>query len=237
MNYQEAEINKFDAVAPQWWDTNGPLKTLHQINPIRIKFILNNLDTTNLNNLNILDIGCGGGILSESLAALGANVTAIDLSTEAITVARLHAKSNNISNIAYSVTSIEDFVQSNPSLAATFDVITCMELLEHVPDPQAIIFNIKKLLKPNGFVFLSTLNRNPKSYLLSIIFAEYILNWLPRGTHEYNKFIKPSELSDFLRENNLKLNNLSGITYSLLEQKFVATTDIDVNYMACATYD
>lgn len=235
MNYQPEEVEKFDNLANQWWDIKGPLQTLHQVNPIRIKFILDNLNKTNLSNLNILDVGCGGGILSEGLANLGANVTGIDLSTQAISAAKSHSNLNPAtSNINYAVISIEDFASSQQNLGH-FDVITCMELLEHVPDPQAIINNIKKLLKPNGTVFLSTLNKNLKSYILSIVFAEYILNWIPKGTHEYNKFIKPSTMAEFLRANDLNITKLQGITYSLFGNKFVATSDIDVNYMVCAS--
>jgi len=234
-NYTQSELDKFNFIAPNWWDENGPLKTLHQVNPIRIKFILENLNKTNLENLNILDVGCGGGILSESLAKLGANVTGIDLSPDAIETAKNHAQTANPKlNINYDLISIENFANNKNNLNK-FDVITCMELLEHVPDPAAILFNIKKLLTPNGIVFLSTLNRNPKSYLLAIVAAEYILNWIPRGTHEYKKFIKPSEMAELLRQNNLKINKLAGITYSLLNTKFVITDDIDVNYMLCAS--
>lgn len=242
MNYTEAEVNKFNNVAPQWWDEDGPLKTLHQVNPIRLKFITNNvkqyLKKDSFKTLKILDVGCGGGILSESLAKLGADVTGIDLSSNAIEVAKLHILSENNNNntqlnINYLETSIEDFA-IHTHRDNQFDIITCMELLEHVPDPSSIINNICKLLKPNGLVFLSTLNRNPKSYLLSIALAEYILNWLPKGTHEYNKFIKPSEMAHLLRQSNLKINSLSGITYSLFTQSFMQTSNIDVNYMVCA---
>jgi 2-polyprenyl-6-hydroxyphenyl methylase/3-demethylubiquinone-9 3-methyltransferase len=239
-NYTQSELDKFNTIAPNWWDENGPLKTLHQVNPIRIKFILENLNQENLNknnleNLNILDVGCGGGILSEGLAKLGAKVTGIDLSPNAIETAKKHAQPVNPQlNIDYKLVSIEDFANDKNNLNK-FDVITCMELLEHVPDPAAILFNIKKLLNPNGLVFLSTLNRNPKSYLLAIVAAEYILNWIPRGTHEYKKFIKPSEMAKLLRQNNLNINKLAGITYSLLNTKFVITDDIDVNYMLCAS--
>ncbi len=235
MNYQPEEIEKFDSFAQEWWDEKGPLQTLHQVNPIRIKFILDNLKSTNLNNLNVLDVGCGGGILSEALAHLNAKVSGIDLSSQAIAAAKVHASKSNFTHpLDYNVISIEDFA-GNPQNCQKFDVITCMELLEHVPDPSAIIYNIKKLLKPGGTVFLSTLNKNLKSYVLSIVFAEYILNWIPRGTHEYNKFIKPSYMAQMLRDNDLNITNLLGITYSIFNNKFVATKNTDVNYMACAS--
>lgn len=244
-NFSKEELDKFDKMAPRWWDLNGPMKPLHQVNPLRLEFIKTNLKNklNNLSNLEILDIGCGGGILSESMAIdpdlSNSTITGIDLSENAINIAKLHleeTKTNNINpgsiNLKYYVSSVEDFLENNPE--QKFDVITCLELLEHVPDPGSIINSIKKLLKPNGTVFLSTLNRNLKSYTLAILGAEYILNLIPKGTHEYNKFIKPSELASLLRNNNLKLNNISGITYNIFNQKFNLSKDTDVNYIICA---
>lgn len=232
-NYSQEEINKFNQMAPNWWDLEGPMKPLHQINPIRIKYILDHAQ--NISNLNILDIGCGGGILSESLAKLGANVSGIDLSEDAINIAKLHAASNPETaslKLNYQKISIEDFLlHSTQHQQPLFDIITCLELIEHVPDPKSLISNLKKLLKPNGKLFISTLNRNLKSYLLAIVGAEYILNWIPKGTHEYNKFIKPSELAAMLREYNLKINDIKGITYNLFFRDFKLSTDTDVNYI------
>ena len=238
-NFSPEEIDKFNKMAPSWWDENGPMKPLHQINPIRVKYILDNLNSTNLQSYTILDIGCGGGILSESLAKLDASVTGIDMSHDAINVAKLHAISSSEHkklNLEYYVTSLEEFWQKKSvtnSDTQLYDVITCLEMLEHVPDPESIVIHMKKLLKPGGKIFISTLNRNLKSYLLAIVGAEYVLNWLPRGTHEYNKFIKPSELAQILRRHNFKMANISGIVYNIFTRDFKLSKDIDVNYIAC----
>ncbi len=226
-NFSQDEINKFNKIAPHWWDINGPMKPLHQINPIRTKFILDSLKLPNLNSLEILDIGCGGGILSEALAKLGGNITGIDMSQEAINVAKLHADVSL--NLEYHSISIEDFCSNNNT--KKYDVITCLELLEHVPDPKDFIKNIRFLLKPGGKIFISTLNRNLKSYLMAIVGAEYILNWIPRGTHEYSKFIKPSELAKILRRYDLKIKTLKGISYSIFSRDFYLSDDTDVNYI------
>lgn len=233
-NFSEEEIAKFNKMAPQWWDVNGPMKPLHQINPVRTKFILENLNKQNLDNYKILDIGCGGGILSESLAKLGGNITGIDMSADAINVAKLHsAELRNSYNLTYLNISIEDFLADHQSgNSEKYDVITCLELLEHVPHPEEMVANIKKLLKPGGALFVSTLNRNLKSYLLAIVGAEYVLNWIPRGTHEYSKFIKPSELAAILRNHDLKINTIKGITYNIFSRSFNLSSDTDVNYIA-----
>lgn len=233
MNHQQEEINKFDNMAPRWWDENGPLKTLHQVNPLRLNFILDNLNKRDLNSVNVLDVGCGGGILAESLAKLGANVTGIDLAIDAITVAKLHSaeQKEQKMQLDYLVTSIEDHTKNS---SIKYDVITCMELLEHVPSPESIIYHIRQLLKPGGKIFLSTLNRNMKAYLLAIVGAEYVLNWIPTGIHEYQKFIKPSELASILRNHHFNLQQITGITYSIFKKKFMLSKDIDVNYMVCA---
>lgn len=233
-NFSQAEVDKFNQMAPEWWDENGPMKPLHRVNSIRINFILDNLNTKNLDNLDILDIGCGGGILSEALAKNGGNVTGIDMSKDAIDVAKMHAEltqaSNDVKlNLNYIYTSIEDFCTQNPN--TKFDVITCLELLEHVPNPENFITHVVKLLKPSGQLFISTLNRNLKSYALAIIGAEYVLNWIPKGTHEYNKFIKPSELATILRKHDVKMNTIKGISFNPFRNQFYLSDDTDVNYI------
>lgn len=226
-NRDPNEISKFDKMASQWWDKEGPCKPLHELNPLRLSFIEQHAD---LNGKAILDVGCGGGILSESLAIKGGNVTAIDLSKEAISVAKLHALDTGLT-INYQHTSIEDFAKHHTQ---AFDIVTCMELLEHVPSPARFIQSVTEILKPGGQIFLSTLNRNPKSYLYSIIGAEYILKLLPRGTHDYEKFIKPSELSEMCREAGLDIQTLRGLNYSPLKKRFSLSTDTSVNYLAYA---
>lgn len=233
-NYSQEEIDKFNQIAPNWWDLNGPMKPLHKINPVRVKFIQDSLNLNNLNTLKVLDIGCGGGILTEELAKLGGDVTGIDMSPEAINVAKLHAElelNNNSNNykINYENTSIEDFYENNKN--TKYDVITCLELLEHVPDPEKFIEYILKLLKPDGKLFISTLNRNLKSYLLGIVAAEYLLGWVPKGTHEHSKFIKPSELASILRKHNKNISSLKGISFNIFSSDFYLSDDTDVNYI------
>lgn len=221
-NANPDEINKFDALADDWWDPNGPMKPLHQINPIRSAFIHEHAP---LNNMRVLDVGCGAGLLSEAMHALGAKVTGIDLSEQAITMAKAHAESQAI-NIDYRVAAIEDIEES-------FDIITCMEMIEHVPEPEKIISDCATLLVPQGRLFLSTLNRNIKSYLMSIVGAEYVLRMLPIGTHDYHQFIKPSELARMCRHANLQHVAMKGISYSALKSTFSLSDDVSVNYMAC----
>ena len=223
-NVNPDEIEKFGSMASRWWDLDGEFKTLHQINPLRLQLIDK---TISLKGKKILDVGCGGGILSEAMAAKGADVTAIDLAKELIDVAELHSLDTG-AQVNYQLISVEDLAQQQ---AASFDTVTCMEMLEHVPDPAAIIQACSQLVKPGGYVFLSTLNRNPKSYLLSIIGAEYILGMLPRGTHDYASFIKPSELAAWCREAKLELMDSRGIEYNLLNKSFSMTQDISVNYI------
>lgn len=230
-NFNKEEVKKFDDLAHSWWDANGPLKTLHQINPLRVKFIK---DNTDIKNKKILDIGCGAGILSVELAKQGANVTGIDLAKQAIMTAKLHVldkhKDDNL-NIDFQNIALDKLVETSD---AKFDIITCMEMLEHVPYPNQIIADASKLLNDNGIIFLSTLNRNLISYLKSIVGAEYILKMLPINTHDYNKFIKPSELASMLRDNNFKLEKQIGIEYNIFKNEFYLTNDIDVNYIIYA---
>jgi 2-polyprenyl-6-hydroxyphenyl methylase/3-demethylubiquinone-9 3-methyltransferase len=221
------EINKFNVLAENWWDPQGPLKPLHAINPLRMKFIQEQID---LSGKRILDVGCGGGILTESLAKAGAHVNGLDLAVDAIHVAREHAKAQHL-NIEYHCLPIETFAEQH---AHTFDVITCMEMLEHVPEPALIIKACAQLLKPNGMIFLSTLNRNLKSFLMAIIGAEYLTHLVPKGTHEYAKFIKPSEMSRMLREAEFETEKISGISYNPLTQTFKLGSDCDVNYLLSA---
>lgn len=224
------EINKFNELAYSWWTSDGPLKPLHDINPVRFAFIQSQTD---LAEKKVLDLGCGGGILTESLAKVGAITTGIDLAPELISVAREHAKTQQLA-IDYQCIAVETFAAQQ---AQQFDVITCMEMLEHVPDPTQILIACRQLLKPNGVLFLSTLNRNLKSFLLAIIGAEYILNWVPKGTHEYAKFITPAELSRLLRAQKFEVDTIRGMSYSPLKREFKLSHDCDVNYLLSAHLD
>lgn len=223
-NVNPSEIEKFSAMASQWWDTEGNFKTLHQINPLRLNLVDK---TVSLSGKDVLDVGCGGGILSESMALKGANVTGIDLGKELLDVADLHSLDSGVS-VNYQHTSVEALASQKPE---QFDCVTCMEMLEHVPDPVAIINACSTLVKPGGYVFLSTLNRNPKAYLLSIIGAEYILGMMPKGTHDYASFIKPSELALWARQAGLTLEDSRGIEYNPFNKSFSMSEDISVNYI------
>ena len=227
-NLDHEEVNKFDELAAKWWDMEGEFKPLHQINPLRVGFIE---ERASLAGKKVLDVGCGGGILSESLSKLGADVTGIDASENTIGVAKSHSKSVD-SSVQYFQNTIEEFVSSNPD--ESFDVITCLEMLEHVPSPGEIIKICSGLLKQNGDIFFSTINRNPRSYLFAVIGAEYILNLLPKGTHDYNKFIKPSELAKWTREANLKTLETTGLSYNPITDNYWLGKDIQVNYMVHA---
>jgi 2-polyprenyl-6-hydroxyphenyl methylase/3-demethylubiquinone-9 3-methyltransferase len=225
LNFEPAEIEKFGAMAGQWWDKKGPCRPLHELNPIRLDFIQQHV---NLTGQHVLDVGCGGGILSESLVQQGAYVTGIDLSQPALTIAQQHAQAAQL-NIAYHYLTVETLAEQQP---ATFDVITCFELLEHVPDPLSVVRACAQLVKPNGYLFFSTINRNPKAYLFAILGAEYLFKLLPKGTHDYRKFIKPNELAAWLRANDLSLEQLRGISYQPLTRQFYLTDNIAVNYLA-----
>ncbi len=219
------EVNKFGSMAERWWDTQGEFKTLHDINPLRIGFIQGFID---ISDKRIVDVGCGGGILTEGLAAQGADALGIDLSEELIDVAELHGLESGV-NTHYQKISAEALAQQQPE---SFDHVTCMEMLEHVPDPGSIITACATLVKPGGMVFFSTLNRKPKAYLLAIVAAEHVLKMLPKGTHSYNTFIKPSELCQSARNVGLELQGMVGIEYNLFNKKFNLGKDVDVNYIA-----
>ena len=219
------EINKFGSMAERWWDTQGEFKTLHDINPLRIGFIQGFID---ISDKRIVDVGCGGGILTEGLAAQGADALGIDLSEELIDVAELHGLESGV-NTHYQKISAEALAQQQPE---SFDHVTCMEMLEHVPDPGSIIAACAMMVKPGGMVFFSTLNRKPKAYLLAIVAAEHVLKMLPKGTHSYNTFIKPSELCQSARNVGLELQGLVGIEYNPFNKKFNLGKDVDVNYIA-----
>ena len=223
-NIDPAEIKKFEDLASRWWDKQGEFKPLHEMNPLRLNFI--NIGSP-LENKVVCDIGCGGGILSESMARCGATVTGIDMGKAPLSVARLHAIESDL-DIDYQQITAEDMAQQKP---AEFDVITCMEMLEHVPDPASVINACFNLLKPGGSVYFSTINRNPKSYLFAIVGAEYLMKMLPRGTHDFAKFIKPSELDEWARSAGLQLVNLKGISYNPFTSLFTQSQDVDVNYM------
>ena len=227
-NLDHEEVNKFDELAAKWWDMEGEFKPLHQINPLRVGFIK---DRSILEGKKILDVGCGGGILAEALSELGANVTGIDASENTIGVAKSHSKSIN-SNVRFIQNTIEEFIASNPD--EKFDVITCLEMLEHVPYPGEIIKNCSDILKKDGDIFFSTINRNPRSYLFAVIGAEYILNLLPKGTHDYEKFIKPSELAKWIREAGLNSEETIGLSYNPITDNYWLGKDIQVNYMVHA---
>ncbi|MFT5587895.1 MAG: 2-polyprenyl-6-hydroxyphenyl methylase/3-demethylubiquinone-9 3-methyltransferase [Bradyrhizobium sp.] len=228
MNADPQELKKFSDLAHRWWDPTSEFRPLHQINPLRLEWINARIP---LANKAVLDIGCGGGILAESMARKGAKVTGIDLSEKALKVADLHSLEAGI-EMRYEMISAENMAEREP---ATFDVVTCMEMLEHVPDPEAIVRACATLVKPGGKVFFSTLNRNPKSYLFAIIGAEYVLGLLPKGTHDYSKFITPSELSRYARVANLNVDGLKGMTYNPFLKSYSLNGNTDVNYMVACT--
>jgi len=224
LNVDPAEIAKFEELASRWWDKQGEFKPLHEINPLRLHYID---ERVQLNGKRILDVGCGGGILSESMAKLGADVTAIDMGKAPLSVAKLHAMESEV-ELNYQQITVEELAQQQPH---SFDAVSCMEMLEHVPDPGSVIKACEALVKPGGSVFFSTINRNPKSYLFAIVGAEYLLKMLPRGTHDYAKFIKPSELDEWARVANLQLKSITGMTFNPLTNAYKLGKDVDVNYM------
>ncbi|OKR16077.1 bifunctional 3-demethylubiquinol 3-O-methyltransferase/2-polyprenyl-6-hydroxyphenol methylase [Pseudomonas aeruginosa] len=223
-NVDHAEIAKFEALAHRWWDRESEFKPLHDINPLRVNWID---ERAGLAGKKVLDIGCGGGILSEAMAQRGASVTGIDMGEAPLAVARLHQLESGVA-VDYRQITAEQMAEEMPG---QFDVVTCLEMLEHVPDPASVIRACHRLVKPGGQVFLSTINRNPKAYLFAVIGAEYILQLLPRGTHDFRKFIRPSELGAWSREAGLEVKDIIGLTYNPLTKHYKLANDVDVNYM------
>jgi 2-polyprenyl-6-hydroxyphenyl methylase/3-demethylubiquinone-9 3-methyltransferase len=228
LNADPAELKKFESIASRWWDPTSEFRPLHEINPLRLDYIDRRAGVA---GKRVLDVGCGGGILSEAMAARGAIVTGIDLGAANIEVARLHLLESGL-DVDYRCTSVESLAAEQPG---AFDVVTCMELLEHVPDPASVIEACAQLVKPGGPVFLSTLNRSPKSYLFAIVGAEYLLGMLPKGTHDYARFIRPAELGRWLRGAGLDLEHITGLRYNPLTRAYALDPDdVTVNYMVCA---
>ena len=224
MNADPAELEKFSQLASRWWDPQGEFRPLHEINPLRLDWIDQRAP---LAGKRVLDVGCGGGILAEAMAARGARVTGIDLSEKSLRVAELHSLQSKV-QVDYEHVTAEEYAARD---AGQFDLVTCMELLEHVPEPAAMVAACARLVRPGGQVFFSTINRNPKSYLFAVIGAEYVLRLLPKGTHDYQRFIKPSELSRFARDAGLRTAELIGMTYNPLTERYRLESDVDVNYL------
>ena len=224
MNADPAELAKFNQLAHRWWDRQGEFRPLHEINPLRLGWIDAHLG---LSGKSVLDVGCGGGILSEAMAQRGARVTGIDLSDKALKVAELHLLESRLP-VRYEKAVVEDFAAAH---ASEFDAVTCMELLEHVPQPASMVAACARLVRPGGQVFFSTINRNPKAYLFAVIGAEYVLKLLPKGTHDYLRFVKPSELARWSRDSGLRPDELIGMTYSPISRQYRLGRDCDVNYL------
>ena len=228
MNVDPAEIAKFEELAARWWDPEGEFKPLHDINPLRLKFIA---DRAGLNGKTVLDVGCGGGLLAEGMAGLGPAVPGFDLGAAPLAVARRHLKESG-RKIEYLDTSAEDLAREHEG---EFDVVACMELLEHVPDPAATVTACARLVKPGGQVFFSTINRTPKAWLFAVVGAEYVLQLLPRGTHDYTKFVRPSELESMCRRAGLEVRELTGLHYNPITRSYSLGPGVDVNYLAWCT--
>ena len=224
-NIDHQEVNKFAELADEWWNKNGDFKPLHVINPLRANYIKEKLD---LESKSILDVGCGGGLLTEALYDSGANVTGIDAAGPGIEVAKIHASKGN-KKINYFEQTAEELLNKSSEL---FDVVTCLEVLEHVPDPKSLVKTCIQLLKPNGHLFLSTINRNPRSWITAIVGAEYVLRWLPIGTHEWEKFVKPEDLKKILTKYNLSLDKLDGMNFNIIKDEWSISRDLSVNYIA-----
>jgi 2-polyprenyl-6-hydroxyphenyl methylase/3-demethylubiquinone-9 3-methyltransferase len=227
-NADPAELQKFGDLAHRWWDPESEFKPLHDINPLRIGYIAARVP---LAGAKVIDVGCGGGLVTEAMAARGAVVTGIDLSERALGVAKLHLKESG-QQVDYRLSSAEDMAAARPG---GFDAVSCLEMLEHVPDPAQTIRACAALVRPGGHVFFSTLNRNAKSWLLAVVGAEYVLGWLPRGTHDYSRFIKPSELTRWCREAGLEVAEVTGMSYGVLDRQYRLSRDTDVNYLVYAT--
>jgi 2-polyprenyl-6-hydroxyphenyl methylase/3-demethylubiquinone-9 3-methyltransferase len=230
MNVDQLELEKFSALAHRWWDPNSEFKPLHEINPLRLDYIDK---AAGLAGKQVIDVGCGGGILAESMAARDADVTGIDLAEKSLKVAKLHLLESG-NRVDYRLIAAEEMAREKPG---HYDIVTCMEMLEHVPDAASIVRACAQLVKPGGHVFFSTINRNPKSYLFAVIGAEYLLNLLPRGTHDYAKFVKPSELACFCREAGLAVEEVVGMSYNPLSKTYALGRDTDVNYLMRALRD
>jgi 2-polyprenyl-6-hydroxyphenyl methylase/3-demethylubiquinone-9 3-methyltransferase len=228
INVDPKEIHKFEELASRWWDRNSEFKPLHDINPLRANWIDQRAEVA---EKDLLDVGCGGGILCEAMVQRGARVTGIDMGEAPLAVGNLHKLESGV-EVDYIKSTAEDFAESHP---AAFDTVTCLEMLEHVPDPSSVVKACAAMTKPGGMIFFSTINRNPKSYLLAIIGVEYVLRMLPKGTHEFSKFIRPSELSQWAREAGLEITEMTGLLYNPLTKTYkLSQTDVDVNYMICA---
>ncbi len=230
VNADPAELEKFSQLAHRWWDAHGEFRPLHEINPLRLEWIERQAP---LAGRDALDVGCGGGILAEAMARRGARVTGIDLADKPLKVAQLHLLESRL-EVRYDLASAEDYADTH---AGAFDVLTCMEMLEHVPDPASALAACARLLRPGGRAFFSTINRNPKAYLFAVIGAEYLLRLLPRGTHDYARFIRPSELAQWSRASGLRPGELIGISYNPLTRRYRLGPDCDVNYLLCCVKD
>ena len=225
-NVDHNEVAKFEALASRWWDPTSEFKPLHEINPLRLNYID---ERASLAGKKALDVGCGGGLVSEGMARRGAHVTGIDMGEAPLSVAKLHGLESGV-KVDYLQTTVEELA-ADPQHAGQYDVVTCLEMLEHVPNPASVIQACARMLKPGGHLFVSTINRNPKSFLFAIVGAEYVLGMLPKGTHEWRKFIRPSEMSEHLRKANLEIRDLTGMTYNPITKAYKLGRDVDVNYL------